>query len=347
MYRIALMKGDGVGPEVIDAAIPVIEAIEDLLQISIEKIFVEGGDYAAKKYGTPLPEDSVKTIKSTHACLKGPLGESAAEVSAKLRQILNLYINIRPVRSYPNTPCLRSDVDLVIVMENIEDLHRDFEFITGNTAIGLIVISEAASRRVAEAAFKQALTRRRRVTAVHKANVLKFTCGLFARTCREVSKTYPNIAYEEQYADTCAMNLIRNPQSFDVIVTTSIFGDILSNEVSQVAGCLSLSPSADIGDNYAVFETLHGAELDIAGRGIANPVAAILSSSMMFRWLYDRFKDLKCLNASRIIAKAVEDVLAKGKTLTPDLGGLSSTSQFSHAVTERVKELIEYGYDPF
>jgi len=347
MYRIALMKGDGVGPEVIDAVIPVIEAIEDLLQISIEKIFVDGGDYAAKKYGIPLPEDSVEAIKSTHACLKGPLGESAAEVTAKLKQILNLYINLRPVKSYPNTPCLRSDVDLVMVMENAEDLYRGFEFITGSTAIGLRVISEDTSRKIAEAAFKQALTRRRRVTAVHKANVLKITCGLFAKACREVSKMYPNVAYEEQYADTCAMNLIRNPQSFDVIVTTNMFGDILSNEVSQVAGGLNLSPSANIGDNYAVFEPLHGVELDIAGKGIANPVAAILSSSMMFRWLYDRFKDLKCLNASRIIAKAVEDVLAKGKTLTPDLGGLSSTSQLSHAVTERVRELIEYGYDPF
>lgn len=347
MYKIAVMRGDGVGPEVIDATIPVIEAIEDLLQINIEKVFVEGGDVAIKKYGTPLPRDTVEAIKSTHACLKGPVGESAADVIVKLRQMLDLYVNLRPAKSYPNTPCLRSDIDLLILRENTEDLYKGFEFMIDDVAIGLRVVSMKASRRIAEAAFKQALTRRCKVTAVHKANVLRVTCGLFARVCREVSKKYPNVVYEEQYVDACAMNLIRNPQSFDVIVTTNMFGDILSDEAAQAAGGLGLSPSANIGDSYAIFEPVHGAAFDIAGRGIVNPIATMLSASMMFKWLYDRFKDLKCLNASNIISKAIEDVLASGKTLTPDLGGSSSTTQLSQAVIERVKGLVEYGYDPF
>lgn len=347
MYKIAVMKGDGVGPEVIDATIPVIEAIEDLLQINVEKVFVEGGDNAIEKYGAPLPKDTVEAIRSTHACLKGPVGESSADVIVKLRQMLNLYVNLRPAKSYPNTPCLRSDIDLLIVRENTEDLYKRLEFIIDDVAIGLRVISEKASRRIAEAAFKQALTRRHKVTAVHKANVLRVTCGLFARICREVSKKYSDVVYEEQYVDACAMNLIRSPQSFDVIVTTNMFGDIISDEAAQAAGGLGLSPSANIGDSYAIFEPIHGAAFDIAGRGIVNPVATMLSASMMFKWFYDRFKDLKCLNASKIISKAIEDVLANGKTLTPDLGGSSSTTQFSQAVIERIKELVEYDYDPF
>ncbi|MEM1545203.1 MAG: isocitrate/isopropylmalate dehydrogenase family protein [Candidatus Methanomethylicia archaeon] len=345
MYKIAVMKGDGVGPEVINAAITIIEAVEDLLQINIEKIPVEGGDNAFKKYGILLPEDAVETIKSTHACLKGPIGEPVVDV--KLKQTLNLYINLRLAKSYPNTPCLRSNIDLLIVRENTEDLYKGFEFVTGNIAVGLRVISREASRRIAEAAFRQALTRRRKVTAVHKANILKITCGLFAETCREVSKIYPNVIYEEQHVDTCTMNLIRNPESFDVIVTTNMFGDILSSEAAQITGGLGLSPSANIGDSYAIFEPMHGAFFDIAGKDIVNPIAAILSTSMMFKWFYDKFKDLKCLNASNIISRAVEDVLAKGKTLTPDLGGSSSTSQLSHAVTGRIKELVEYDYNPF
>ena len=347
MYKIAIMKGDGIGPEVIDATIPVIEAVEDFLQVDIEKIPIEGGDDAARKYGTSLPEDTIKAIKSTHACLKGPIGESAADVTARLRQIFNLYVNLRPAKSYPNTPCLRSNIDLLIVRDNSEDLYREFEFINSNIAIGLRVISRETSRRIAETAFKQALTRKRKVTAVHKANVLKITCGLFAETCREVSRIYPNVIYEEQYVDACAMNLIGNPESFDVIVTTNTFGDVLSSEAAQITGGLGLSPSANIGDSYAIFEPMHGVALNTTGKNIANPTATMLSASMMFKWLYDRFRDLKCLNASNIISRAVEDVLAKGKTLTPDLGGSSSTSQFSHAVIERIKELIEYDYNPF
>ncbi|RLG60182.1 3-isopropylmalate dehydrogenase [Candidatus Geothermarchaeota archaeon] len=335
-YVISLIPGDGIGPEQTKALLEVLKRITENL-VPLEVKIVEAGDGALRKYGVALPEKTFKTIKSSHACVKGPVGESAADVIVKLRQVLDLYANVRPVRSYPRLPALRSDIDLVIVRENTEGLYKGLEYpVTSKVAIGIRVITHFASRRIAEYAFKLARKRRRKITAVHKANVLRETCGLFARTCREISRNYPDVLYEEQYVDACAANLIRRPHEFDVIVTTNMFGDILSDEAAQVAGGLGLAPAGNIGDEHAVFEPVHGAAFDIAGKWIANPISMILAASMMFEWLGEKFSDRSCLKAARSIKKAVEEVLKEGKVLTPDIGGSSGTMDLAAEISKRI-----------
>ena len=204
------------------------------------------------KLVSALPDDVFESIQSSDACLKAPVGESAKDVIVTLRQKLDLYANIRPAKSYPNTPALRDDIDLVIVRENTEDLYTGQEFQVDDTAVALRIISEKASKRIAKHAFETAMDRnqQKRVTCVHKSNVMKLTDGLFAKSCEEVSKDYPDVSFDQMYVDACAMNLIRTPHEFDVIVTTNLFGDILSDESSQVVGGLGMAPAANLGDNF-------------------------------------------------------------------------------------------------
>ncbi|MDQ3881985.1 MAG: isocitrate/isopropylmalate family dehydrogenase, partial [Thermoproteota archaeon] len=235
---------------------------------------VEAGDSALVKFGKALPESTLEIIEKSQVCLKGPVGETAADVIIVLRRMFDLYANIRPAKSYPNIPCLSSNVDLVTVRENTEDVYLGWEFNTDeNTVVALRVTSERASRRIAEHAFKIAMIRnnKHRVVAVHKANVLRKGDGLFSAVCRSVANNYPEIEYSELYVDAASMNLIRNPEEFDVIVTTNLFGDILSDEAAQVVGGLGMGPAANIGDKFALFEPVHGAAFDIAGKNAANP----------------------------------------------------------------------------
>lgn len=336
-YAVAVIPGDGIGPEVISAALEVLRRVSEAFGIRFSIRYAEAGDAAQSRYGEALPKSSLETIRSSHACLKAPVGETSADVIVRLRIMFDLFANIRPVRSYPNTPALRDDIDVVVVRENTEDLYRGIEFLVNpNTSLAVRVITYEASRRVAEVAFRLAVGRRRKVTAVHKANVLRVTCGLFARACRDAAREHPDIAYEEQYVDACAANLVRRPQSFDVIVTTNMFGDILSDEAAQVAGSLGLAPSCNLGYSYAIFEPIHGAAFDIAGKGIANPIATILSSSLMLEWIGARYGDSRCLRASRAVEEAVYAVLSEGKVLTPDLGGSAKTVDVASAVASRI-----------
>src|SRR5438309_3610807 len=236
MYQIALITGDGIGPEISESVIKVLETINDKLDLKIKIEKLEAGDNALAKTGKALPESTLESIKKSNACLKAPVGESAADVIVVLRRILNLYANIRPAKSYPNMPALKDNIDLVIVRENTEDLYTGMEFDIGDSAIALRTISKKASKRIAKYAFKTATQRnkQRRVTCVHKSNVMRKTDGLFARSCQEISNDYPDIAFEQMYVDACAMNLIRQPGSFDVIVTTNLFGYILSDEAAKV-----------------------------------------------------------------------------------------------------------------
>jgi 3-isopropylmalate dehydrogenase len=337
VYVISLIPGDGIGPEITSATLEVIKKVVDVYGIRVDVRFVEAGDKALSRYGQALPQSSIDTIKKSHTCLKAPVGETSADVIVRLRIMLDLFANIRPVKSYPSTQALRGDIDLVVVRENTEDLYKGLEFyISNNTAVALRVITYEASKRIAEVAFKIASGRRKKVTAVHKSNVLRHTCGLFVKACRDVARNYPDVTYEEQYVDACAANLVRKPQDFDVIVTTNMFGDILSDEAAQVAGSLGLAPSCNLGYEYAIFEPIHGAAFDIAGKGIANPISMILSAALMFEWLGIKYSDDSCIRAAKAINDAVYKVLSEGKVLTPDLGGSAKTYELANAIASKI-----------
>src|SRR5437899_3794219 len=297
----------------------------------------EAGDAALKKTGKALPDSTLETIKKSDACLKAPVGESAADVIVVLRRILDLYANIRPAKSYPNMRALNQDIDPDIVRENTEDLYTGMEYDIGDSAIALRTISKDASNRIARYAFKTAShrNRKRKVTCVHKSNVMRKTDGLFARSCQEIAKEHPNIEFEQMYVDACAMNLIRQPESFDVIVTTNLFGDILSDEAAQVAGGLGMAAAANIGNNFALFEPVHGAAFDIAGKQAANPSSFILSAKMMFEWLAMKNDDKKCYQVAKTIEDAVYGVVRDG-TKTKDIGGNKTTREFADQVISRI-----------
>jgi 3-isopropylmalate dehydrogenase len=335
-YEISLIRGDGIGPEQAAAAKKVLETISDNSSTKFSIAEVDAGDSALAKHGKALPQSVVDTVKKSQACLKGPVGESAADVIIVLRRTFDLYANVRPARSYPNIPSLSDKVDLVTVRENTEDVYLGWEFNADeNTVVALRVTSERASRRIAEYAFKTATLRnsKHRVVAVHKANVLRKGDGLFAATCKDVAKKYPKIQYSEQYVDACSMNLIRNPDEFDVIVTTNLFGDILSDEAAQVVGGLGMGPAANIGDQFALFEPVHGAAFDIAGKNAANPSSILLSAKMMLEWLADKYNDKNAAVEGRRIEDAIVGALKNGNK-TKDIGGKLSTTQFTELVTK-------------
>ena len=337
MYKISLITGDGIGPELSESVKTILDTIHDKLNVKFDVNSLVAGDTALEKTGNALPDDVFESIKSSDACLKAPVGESAKDVIVALRQKLDLYANIRPAKSYPNTPALRNDIDLVIVRENTEDLYTGEEFQVDDTAVALRIISEKASKRIAKHAFETAIDRnqQKRVTCVHKSNVMKLTDGLFAKSCEEVSKDYPDVSFDEMYVDACAMNLIRAPHEFDVIVTTNLFGDILSDESSQVVGGLGMAPAANLGDNFGLFEPVHGAAFDIAGKQTANPSSFILSTKMMLDWLGSKNNDSDCISAGKKLEEVVLDLIKSGIT-TKDIGGEKSTQEFTSEITSRL-----------
>ncbi len=337
MYKISLITGDGIGPELSKSVTEILHAIHDKIGLKLEITTVEAGDSALKKTGKALPDSTLETIKKSDACLKAPVGESAADVIVVLRRMLDLYANIRPAKSYPNMPALKENIDLVIVRENTEDLYTGMEFDIGRSAIALRTISEEASRRIAKYAFMTADQRngQKKVTCVHKSNVMRKTDGLFARSCAEVAKGFAKISFEQMYVDACAMNLIRQPESFDVIVTTNLFGDILSDEAAQVVGGLGMAPAANIGERFALFEPVHGAAFDIAGKEAANPSSFILSAKMMFEWLAMKNNDAGSLEVAKKIEDAVYGVVGEG-TKTKDIGGNKTTGEFTQQVISKL-----------
>ena len=337
MYNIALIKGDGIGPEISESAISVLETINDKLDLKFSINQLDAGDEALKNTGKALPDETFDAIKSSDACLKAPVGETAADVIIFLRRELDLYANIRPAKSYPNMNALRDDVDLVIVRENTEDLYQGKEFEIDDVAVALRIISEKASKRIAKYACQTAIQRnlQKKVTCVHKSNVIRKSDSLFARACAGVAKEYSDVSFEEMYVDACAMNLIRQPESFDVIVTTNMFGDILSDESAQVVGGLGMASAANIGDDFALFEPVHGAAFDIAGKKIANPSSFILSIKMMLEWLGTKHDDKKCFDIADKLESTVYDVVKSG-IKTKDIGGDKTTSEFTHEIVSRL-----------
>lgn len=323
--RIAVIPGDGIGKEVMEAAMLVLEKMN--LPLKFEHY--EAGDEALKRYGKALPEETLEACKRSDAVLFGAAGETAADVIVKLRQELDVFANVRPIRSFRGVKCLYQNLDIIIVRENTECLYKGIEFEIDGIAQTVRVITEKASERIARFAFELAKKeKRRKVTVLHKANVMKKTCGLFRSVCKEVAKGYPEIELNEYYIDAGCLYLVMDPYRFDVILTTNMFGDIVSDLASGLVGGLGLAPSANLGERYALFEPVHGAAFDIAGKGIANPTAMILTSCMMLKHLGFRDEALR-------VEKAVEDTIASGLR-TGDIGGNLKTMEFAREVAKRI-----------
>ena len=331
MYKICLLPGDGIGPEVIGCAQQVLE----VLTLEIEFVEAGIGFGTFQEEGTPLSEETLEMIRSSSAALFGavttpPNIPNYFSPVVRMRQTLDLYANLRPVKSIPH-PGSRQDIDLLIVRENTEGLYAGIERLEedGARAVTERVITRAGSERIIRKAFE--LTRdqkRSSLHVVHKANVLRETCGLFRAVAKEITKDYPDIEMKEMLVDTCAMELVRAPEQFEVIVTTNLFGDILSDEACMFAGGLGLAASGNIGEHTAVFEPVHGSAPNIAGTGKANPFAAILAAAMMLDHIGERE------NAGRVNS-AVMSCIAEGAT-TQDLGGNLTSQQVTEAVIKRL-----------
>jgi 3-isopropylmalate dehydrogenase len=342
-YKISLLFGDGIGNELSVCINNILENIHDRSSsLKFEIIKVEAGDNAKLKYGSALPEESFNKIKNSDACLKSPVGESAADVVLVLRRHFKLFANVRPSKNYPNIESISKNVDLITVRENTEDLYVGWEFFSDNdTVISLRKISREASEKISRFGFNLASKRtKKKVTIVHKSNVLRKSDKLFVETAKEVARDYADIEIDEMYVDACSMELIRNPNRFDIILTTNLFGDIISDESAQVTGSIGLAPAANIGDSFGLFEPVHGAAFDIAGKNIANPTSFILALKMMFEWIGDRFNDKKILNQAVKIDKAIE-LLFDNNVKTKDIGGKLSTFEFNEKF---IKILDDEGY---
>ena len=328
MYKIAVIPGDGIGKEVMEATLHILEASS----IDFEYTFADAGDEYAEKTGIPLPKETVEIVKSSQACLFGAAGESAADVIVKLRRELDLYVNLRPVKSYPGTKSLFNDLDFVIVRENTEGLYSGLEEYTEEGAIATRVITNKASERICRFAFEYAKkTSRTKVTAVHKANVLKKTDGIFKDNFYKVAEEFTEIETDDKYVDATAMFFLTKPHMFDVIVTTNLFGDILSDEGAGLVGGLGLIPSANIGESNGLFEPVHGSAPNLAGKGIANPSAMILSAVLMLEYI-DEYDE------ARKLEKALVTVLSESIVVTKDLGGNSSTMEMAAEVRTKFEE---------
>lgn len=324
-YQIAVIPGDGIGKEVMEATISVL----DELNIDFDYVYGIAGDECNEEHGTPLPQETIDIIRDSDACLFGAAGETAADVIVKIRQEMKMFANLRPVKSYPNTKSIFENVDFMIVRENTEGLYiANQEEENEDGAIAKRIITREAEERIINYAFQYAKDNNRtKVTAVHKANVLKKTDGLFKKIFYEVAEKYPDIDTEDFYVDATAMYLVTQPQEFQVIVTTNLFGDILSDEGAGLVGGLGLTPSANIGADGALFEPVHGSAPDIAGQQKANPIAMMLSAIMMLRYLGEN-------EAANKFDAAILKVLNEGKTLTSDLGGSSTTIEVAQAIKD-------------
>jgi 3-isopropylmalate dehydrogenase len=337
-YKISVIQGDGIGPELTEATLKVLQSAQARFGLKLNMIEAEAGDACLQKRGAALPEDSVEKIKSSHACLKGPVGETAADVVVKLRLMFDLYANLRPLKAYPAAAVARPDIDMIFVRENTEDVYKGQEFTIGSdTTVCLRVITRRNCERIAKKAFETARLRngKKKVTAIHKANVMRVTDGLFASVCRETAKQYPDIAFNELYVDAAAMRLIKEPQEFDALCTCNMFGDILSDEAAQLIGGLGMAPGANVGDTFALFEPIHGSAPNRAGKQTANPLSEILAGKMMLDWLGERYRDPKCIKAASAIEAAAVKTLRDGNTV-PDLGGKKTTLGMAEAIAEAI-----------
>ena len=326
-HRITLIPGDGIGPEITSAVVSIIEASG--VQIEWEEHLA--GQAALDKHGQTLPDELLESIKRNKIGLKGPVttpvGKGFTSVNVGLRKALDLYANLRPVRALPNIPCRNPTLDLVVVRENTESLYSGIEHeIIPGVVESLKIITEKASTRIARFAFAYARSeKRKKITAVHKANIMKLSDGLFLKCFEEVGKLYPETERQSMIVDNTSMQLVMRPEQFDILLCENLYGDIVSDLCAGLIGGLGLVPGANIGEKGAVFEAVHGSAPDIAGRGIANPTALLQSAILMLNHIEERAAATK-------IETAMLKVFAEGQVRTRDVGGTASTDQFADAI---------------
>lgn len=335
MHRVTLIPGDGIGPSITDSAVRVVEATG----VKIEWNRVEAGLTAIEKHKDPLPPHVIESIRETHVALKGPLttpvGSGFRSVNVALRKEFDLYANLRPALSFEGVPSRYSNIDLVIVRENTEEFYAGIEHYidpSRSAAETIGIVTRSGSERIVKYAYEFARKHtRKKVTTVHKANILKYTGGLFLEVSREVGARYEEIKTDDKIIDNMAMQMVLNPHQFDVIVTTNLFGDILSDLASGLVGGLGLAPGGNIGYDCAIFEAVHGSAPDIAGKNLANPCALILASAMMLRHLGEDSSALR-------IETAVKNVLRGGKLVTKDInpGGGVGTTEMTEEIIRQV-----------
>jgi isocitrate dehydrogenase (NAD+) len=331
--RVTLIPGDGIGPELAEATRRVLDASG----VKLDWEVVDAGEAVMAKEGTPLPQSVLDSILRNKVAIKGPIttpvGVGFRSVNVALRQTLGLYANIRPVRSIPGLKTRYDNVDLVIVRENTEDLYAGIEHMVGpDAAESIKIITRAASERIARYAFEYAVANeRRKVTAVHKANIMKFSDGLFLESCRTIAAKYEGrIAFEDRIVDNMCMQLVQKPELYDVLVLPNLYGDIVSDLCAGLVGGLGVAPGANIGPEAAVFEAVHGSAPKYAGQNKANPTALMLSGVLMLRHLGEQA-------AAERVEDAIRSVIAEGRTVTYDLGGSAGTSDFADAIVARLR----------
>src|SRR5436190_4751346 len=330
-HRITLIPGDGIGPEVAAAVVRIIEAS------GVEFEWEEhiAGQQALDKYGKTLPDELIESIQRNKVGLKGPIttpvGKGFTSVNVGLRKALDLYANLRPVRALPNVPCRNPGLDLVVVRENTESLYSGIEHeVVPGVVESLKIITEKASTRIAKFAFAFARDeKRKKITAVHKANIMKMSDGLFLRCFEKVAKSHPDIETQNMIVDNASMQLVMRPEQFDVVLCENLYGDIVSDLCAGLIGGLGLVPGANIGEKGAVFEAVHGSAPDIAGKGVANPTALLQSAILMLRHIDERA-------AADKIETAMLKVFEEGKVRTRDVGGSATTDKFSDAVVAQM-----------
>ena len=351
MLKLGILEGDDIGPEIVPETVAVMKSAASKFGLEIEWTDFPIGRRAFETLGTTLPDGTLERLGQLDGWVLGPIGHQAypkhpAAINPHpiLRKHFDLFANIRPARSYASLPCVHHNVDLVIVRENNEGFQPDRNMLVGTgefrptdeLTLSVRVITRVASAKVARSAFELARSRRRKLTAVHKDTVFKLGCGMFAEECRKVAVDFPDVAYEETMVDTFAMRLAMQPQRYDVVVTTNMFGDILSDEAAGLVGGLGMAPGLSAGPRHAMAQATHGSAPDIAGRGTANPYAMIISGAMLLDWL-GRTKAIdEAVEAARTIGLAVEQVIETRRDLTPDLGGQGTTSSMAAAVCDAI-----------
>jgi len=346
-YNVTLIPGDGTGPELVD----IVKKVIPYTGVEINWEEVEAGETALEKYGTVLPQEVLDSIKKNKVALKGPIttpiGSGFRSVNVALRQELNLYACVRPCKIYPGVKTRYENVDIVVIRENTEDLYAGVEFkqfsdeakyiinlskgkILKDAAISIKPISITATKRIAEFAFNYAIKyNRKKITAVTKANIMKYTDGLFFEVCREVAKKYPQIEYEEKLVDNMCMQLVQKPEQYDVLLLPNLYGDIISDLCAGLIGGLGIAPGANYGDEYALFEAVHGSAPKYKGQNKVNPTALLLSAKLMLEYLGE-------VEAAKKLENAIAEVIKEGKVVTYDLGGNAKNYEMAEEIIRKL-----------
>ena len=351
MLKIGILEGDDIGLEVVPEAVKVMKAAAAKTGLKVDWLSLPLGKKAHESHGHTMPDSTVEALKSVDGWLQGPIGHNAYPrndptwINPPLRKKFELFASVKPVKSYPNLPSVHKDVDIVFLREVTEGMQSSSVVFAGSgefrpnddISIGMRVVTRKGANRVAREAFEIARTRsRKKVTSVHKEPVFRLVCGMFAEECRKVAQEFPDCTLEEVLVDGFAMKLVMKPQQYDVVVTTNQFGDILTDEGAGIVGGLGLAPGLCVGANQAMAQATHGSAPDIAGQGLANPYAMIMSGQMLFEWLGRKRNNPQATEAAQRIARSMDRVIAEAKVLTSDLGGKASTLQMGNAVAAGV-----------